>query len=442
MKISRFARFCVLIPVAVTGCTRGDAARDSQQSAITAETDAVRLAANSPAQNRKTGATTAASPVSSSRIVRREIVPNGVKDSSGVTVPRGFAVNVFASGLAVPRRLAIAPGSTAGKYDLFVTESRSNRMRILRESNGDGKADSRFVFTQRTSQPYGLAFHPSGYLYVANTDSVVRFPYRNGATSANARPQFITKLTEGGYNQHWTRNLLFSRDFKKLFVTVGSSCNTCEEDDPQRAAISVMNPDGKARRVFASGLRNPVGMALRPRTDELWTVVNERDNIGDDLPPDYLTLVRDGAFYGWPYAYTDIAGRVSPDPSFGDKRPDKVRATRPPTVPVQAHSAALGVVFYPTGQKAARGVKPFPAAYEGDAFLAFHGSWNRSAKTGYKIVRVDFRNGRPAELTDFVRGYLRGNGRVWGRPVDVVVAPDGSLLFSDDGSGTIWRVSY
>jgi glucose/arabinose dehydrogenase len=392
-------------------------------------------ASAAPATAAKTGTK---GPATSGRITRRDEVPDGVTTPSGLTVPRGFQVNIFAGGLDNPRRITFAPGATPQKYDVFVAESRPNRIRVLREFNGDGKADQRFVFAEGLSQPYRIAFHPSGWVYVANTDAVVRFPYRAGATSASGKSQFISKLTEGGYNQHWTRNLLFSRDAKKLYVTVGSACNTCEEDDPQRAAISVMNPDGKDRRLFATGLRNPVGMAWRPGTTELWTVVNERDRLGDDVPPDYLTLVSDGAFYGWPYAYVDLDGKVIPDPEYGERNPQKVRQTRPWTVPVQAHSAALGVAFYP--QETVSGAKAFPSEFSGDAFLAYHGSWNRSAKTGYKIVRVDFQNGRPKAVTDFVRGFQNGD-KVWGRPVDVQIAPDGSLLFTDDDGGKIWRVS-
>jgi glucose/arabinose dehydrogenase len=377
------------------------------------------------------------------KIERSEEVPGGVVQENGLTVPKGFKAEIFADNLSGPRRLTIAPGGLPGKYDVFVTESQAGRVSVLRDSNGDGKVDGRFTFLEGLNRPYGLAFHPAGWLYYANTDAVFRVPYTAGAIANKSKPQRITRLTEGGYNQHWTRNLLFSKDAKKLYVSVGSSCNTCEEEDTQRAAISEMNPDGSARRLFATGLRNPVGMALRPGSNELWTVVNERDNEGDDLPPDFLTEVRDGAFYGWPYAMTDIDGKVLPDPSFGDKSPQKVASTVAPTVPVQAHSAALGVAFYPPLKaSASKAPGAFPAEYAGDAFLAYHGSWNRSAKTGYKIVRVDFQNGRPATVTDFVRGYLRDNESVWGRPVDVTVAPDGALLFSDDGGGIIWRVSY
>ena len=384
-----------------------------------------------------------------SLVPRTEGVPSGVETPSGLTVPKGFQVNIFAEGLTNPRRLAIAPGATPGKYDVFVAESKANRIRVLREANGDGKADEKFVFTEGVSQPYGLAFIKD-WLYVGNTDAVVRFPYDVGQTATDQPSQEIAKLTAGGYNQHWTRNLLFSRDGKKLYVTVGSSCNTCEEDDPQRAAISVMNPDGSGRRVLASGLRNPVGVTLRPGTNELWTVVNERDQLGDDTPPDYLTQVEDGRFYGWPYAYTNLDGSIVPDPTFGDKNPEKLKSTQAATVPVQAHSAALGLAFYPENRLLSRprrdrpqlvkGFNPFPHSYFGDAFLAYHGSWNRSERTGYKIVRVDFEKGKAVSISDFVTGFLK-NGQVSGRPVDVQVAPDGSILFSDDDGGKIWRVS-
>lgn len=359
-------------------------------------------------------------------------VPGGFKTASGLTVPRGFEVQLLADGLDGPRRMAIAPGATRAKYDVFVTESKANRVRVLRVAGG--KIERRSTFSDALNQPYGLAFL-GGSLYVGNTDAVVRLPYSPGALTGAGAPQKIADLTEGGYNQHWTRNLLASSDGKKLFVTVGSSCNTCEESDSQRAAISVMNPDGSGKRLYASGLRNPVGVALRPGTSELWTVVNERDNLGDDTPPDYLTSVQPGAFYGWPYAYTNLDRRVSPDPSFGGNTA-MVAKTLAPDVPVQAHSAALGVAFYP--EKGGT----FPANFRGDAFLAFHGSWNRSAKTGYKIVRVDFQGGKARSVSDFMVGYLNADGAAWGRPVDVQVAPDGSLLVSDDGGGKIWRVTF
>jgi glucose/arabinose dehydrogenase len=392
--------------------------------------------ASAPTVRPRTASTPAAKPANANEesnvIARSAQVPNGVETPSGLTVPRGFQVNVFAEGLTNPRRIAIAPNGTPNKYDVFVAESRANRIRVLREANGDGHADGKFIFADGLSQPYGIAFN-KGWVYVGNTDAVVRFPYEAGQTSTDQPPQKIAELTRGGYNQHWTRNLIFSPDGKKLYATVGSSCNTCEESDPQRAAISVMNPDGSGKHVFASGMRNPVGLAWRT-PHELWAVVNERDRLGDDVPPDYLTLVKEGGFYGWPYAYTSLDRNVVPDPRFGDKAPDKVKSTRPASVPVQAHSAALGLAFYPNQGS-------FPAEYSGDAFLAFHGSWDRSAKTGYKIVRVNFEKNKAVSISDFVTGFLKSDGDVWGRPVDVQVAPDGSLLFSDDRAGKIWRVS-
>lgn len=349
----------------------------------------------------------------------------------GTRVPQGFKIEVVDDNFTVPRRIAFAPGATAKKYDIFIAESKANRVSMLRIE--DGKTTKRTKWIEGLNQPYGLAFVGDN-LYIGDTDAVVKVPYQSGQTESSATPQRVAALTQGGYNQHWTRNLLHNRDKTKLFVTVGSSCNTCEESDAQRAAISLMNPDGSGKRVYASGLRNPVGLALRPGTDELWTVVNERDNLGDDVPPDFLTQVKDGAFYGWPYAYTDIEGVIHPDPTFGDKNPAKVAGTTAPSFPVQAHSAALGLAFYPQSGGT------FPADYNGNAFLAFHGSWNRAQKTGYKIVRVQFQGGRPVKVSDFVTG-LDDNGGEVGRPVDVQIAPDGSLLFTDDGMGRLWRVS-
>ena len=358
------------------------------------------------------------------------VAPGSASGPFGTRVPQGFKIEVVADRFFVPRRIAFAPGATAQKYDIFIAESKANRVSMVRIENG--KTTKRTKFIEGLNQPYGLAFLKDA-LYIGNTDAVVKVPYKTGDSETKATPQRVAVLTTGGYNQHWTRNLLPNRDKTKLFVTVGSSCNTCEESDSQRAAVSLMNPDGSGKRVYASGLRNPVGLAIRPGSDELWTVVNERDNLGDDVPPDFLTRVQDGKFYGWPYAYTDIEGTVHPDPTFGDKNPAKVAGTTAPSFPVQAHSAALGLAFYPTSGA-------FGADYAGDAFLAFHGSWNRSKKTGYKIVRVHFENGKPMKISNFVTG-LDDNGSEIGRPVDVQIAPDGSLLFTDDGMGRLWRVS-
>jgi glucose/arabinose dehydrogenase len=359
---------------------------------------------------------------------------NGNTTELGLTVPSGFSVNIFAEGLTNPRRLLIVPGSTATKYKVLVAESAAGRISIL-NSSLSGKADSKSTFASGLQKPYGMAFN-GNWFYVGNTNSVVRFPFKNGQTSINENPQTLLQLPTGG---HWTRNLLFSESGKKMYIAVGSSCNVCEGNPPERAAINEANPDGSDFKPYATGIRNPVGMALYPGTDQLWTSVNERDQLGDNTPPDYLTQVQQGHFYGWPYAYTDLNRHVHPDPTFGDKNPDKVKSTTPPTFPVQAHSAALGLTFYPLKSG---GQKYFPRQYRGDAFLAFHGSWNRSERTGYKIVRVHFENGKPVSVTDFVTGFLKPDQSVWGRPVDVTIAPDGSLLFSDDKGGKIWRIAY
>lgn len=352
--------------------------------------------------------------------------PPGAK----LTVPRGFKVNVFAEGgFNVPRWMALAPNG-----DVFLADSRANSVLVLRDKNKDGVAEERFVFSDKLAQPFGMAFHKD-WFYVANTDSIVRFRYRPGQTSAEGEPERLVELTPGGYNQHWTRNILFSRDGTKMFVSIGSATNVSVEPDPRRAAISVYDPDGNNHRVFASGLRNPIGLAWNPKTGELWTAVNERDGLGDDLVPDYATSVKEGGFYGWPYSYI---GQYE-DPRRKGEQPELVKKAIVPDVLFQSHVAALGIQFY-TG-------KMFPKEYQGDAFVAFHGSWNRSKLSGYKVVRIRFDSKGRLEgnaYEDFVSGWLpdENSNEVWGRPVGLLVHADGSLLITDDGADKIWRVSY
>lgn len=323
-----------------------------------------------------------------------------------------------------PRMMTLAPNG-----DVFVSDGSAGIIHLFRDANHDGIAELHLIFATGLHQPFGLAFH-AGYFYVGNTDGVVRFRYATGQTRATAPPERIINLPGGG---HWTRNLLFSPDGSQLYVSVGSDSNVDLGEPPIRAAISEYNPDGSGGHVFASGIRNPVGLAWNPAAKEVWTAVNERDGLGDDLPPDYATSVHAGAFFGWPYAYTG----PHEDPRHRGKRPDLVQKTLVPDVLIQAHSAALGIAFYQG--------KMFPAKYNGDAFVALHGSWNRSNKTGYKIIRIPFRNGKPAGgYDDFLTGWMTGekDRRVWGRPVGLLVLADGSLLVSDDGASTIWRVTY
>lgn len=344
-------------------------------------------------------------------------------------LPKGFKINVFAeANFREPRWMALAPNG-----DVFLADSRANTIYVLRDKNKDGVAEERFVFSDKLTQPFGMAFH-KGWFYVANTDSIVRFTYNTGQTSAVGTPEKLVELTPGGYNQHWTRNILFSRDGTKMFVSIGSATNVRVEADPRRAAISVYDPDGKNHRIYAAGLRNPIGLAWNPKTGELWTAVNERDGLGDDLVPDYVTSVKEGGFYGWPFAYIG----KNEEPRRKGENPELVSKSIVPDVLLTSHSAALGIQFYDG--------KMFPKEYRGDAFVALHGSWNREKLTGFKIIRIRFNNGKLVSNSyeDFLTGWLpnENSNEVWGRPVGVLVAADGSLLITDDGANKVWRVSY
>jgi glucose/arabinose dehydrogenase len=346
-----------------------------------------------------------------------------------LTVPKGFKVNVYAEGgFTYPRWMALAPNG-----DVFLADSRANSIVVLRDKNKDGVADERFVWSDKLAQPFGMAFHKD-WFYVANTDSVVRFSYKSGQTQASGEPEKLVELTAGGYNQHWTRNVIFSPDGKKMFVSIGSASNVSVEEDPRRAAISVYDPDGKNHKIYAGGLRNPIGLAWNPKTGELWTAVNERDGLGDDLVPDYATSVKEGGWYGWPYSYLG----KNRDPRRKEET-DLIDKTIVPDVIFQSHVAALGITFYQG--------KMFPKEYQNDAFVAFHGSWNRAKLSGYTVVRISFDDKGNLEANryeNFVSGWLpdENSNEVWGRPVGLLVLHDGSLLIADDGGRKIWRVSY
>jgi len=332
-------------------------------------------------------------------------------------------VEHWASAKPGGRWLALAPGG-----DVFLSDHVAGTVTALRDADHDGRAELRFVFARGLELPLGMAFHPDGWLYVACTDAVLRYRYAAGQTAAQGRPERVASLPGRGYNQHWTRNVIASPDGRTVFVTVGSETNADVESDPRRAAISAMAPDGQGFRTYASGLRNPLGMAFHPGTGALFTTVNERDDLGDDLVPDYLTAVREGAFYGWPYAYFG----PHEDPRHAGERPDLVRAAVVPDLALGAHVAALGLIF-PTRD----GVLPM----RGDALVALHGSWNRSTRVGYKVVRARFADGRPTGvIEDFVTGFAAPGGDPWGRPAGLLELDDGSILVVDDGSGVIWRV--
>src|ERR1044071_125597 len=355
--------------------------------------------------------------------------PNVIPPPAGarLTLPPGFKVNTFAEeDFKRPRWMALAPNG-----DVFVADPGVNSIFILRDTNGDGVAETRFTFASNLNLPFGMAFWRD-YFYVANTNAIVRFRYKPGQTKAEGEAEKVADLPGKGYREHWTRNIMFSPDGTKLYATVGSESNVSVEPEP-RAAILEFNPDGTGRRILATGTRNPIGLAFRPGTRTLWAAVQERDRLGDDLVPDFVTAISDGGFYGWPYAY---AGQRE-DPRRKGERPDLVKKTLVPDVLIQAHSAVLGLVFYDGNA--------FPAEYRGDAFVALHGSWNRSKRTGYKIIRIRFRDGKPVGgYEDFLTGWMLDENKpeVWGRPVGLLVLKDGSMLITDDGANKIWRVSY
>ena len=348
--------------------------------------------------------------------------------------PAGFQVELYTTSVKEPRAILTAPNG-----DFFVAESHSGDIKIFRGITPDGKPQQTSIFATGLEQPYGIAFYPPGpnpqYVYIGDTDAVLRFPYHNGDLKATSKPQQLASLPSGG--GHWTRDLVFSPDGKQLFVGVGSDSNADDPDthpeEKNRADIMVMNPDGSGMRVYAYGIRNAGGgLAINPKTGELWCSVNERDQLGDNLVPDYITHVQEGGFYGWPYYY--IGG--NPDPRLKGKHPELKDKVIVPDVLLQPHNASLEMAFY-QGQQ-------FPSDYQGDIFSSQHGSWNKEARTGYEVIRVPLhQTGRASgEYEDFLTGFVLSNGDVWGRPVGITVASDGSLLVTDDGSNSIWRVSY
>jgi glucose/arabinose dehydrogenase len=369
-------------------------------------------------------------------------------------VSPGFTVGLFAAGPARPRIVRVAPNG-----DIFIAESAAGRIRVLRAADGAPKPQQMEIFATGLDRPFGLAFYPPGpdpqFLYVANNNSVERFPYHNGDLKAREAPQTVVPRLSATSGYHWTRDLVFSADGRLMYVSIGSGSNDAERMgrlSPQeirtheatfgvgaawggesgRAQVLAFDPEGGGRQVLATGLRNCVGLAVQPQTRAIWCSTNERDGFGDDVPPDYVTRVREGAFYGWPWFYT---GRHE-DPRHAGERPDLADRVTVPDVLIAAHSAPLAMTFYQGS-----GVAAFPPPYQGDAFVALHGSWNRSTPTGYKLIRIRLRDGVPEGYEDFLTGFVSDDDHVWARPVGVAVAHDGALLVTDDGNGTIWRIA-
>jgi len=347
--------------------------------------------------------------------------------------PAGFKVEQYAAGLDNPRLLRTAPNG-----DIFLAEGDAGRIRVFRGMTSDGKPEEMQIFVTGLRRPYGIAFYPPGpnpqWVYVGNTNEIVRLPYHSGDLKASGPPQHVADLPTGG---HWTRSVEFTPDGKRMFVAVGSESNDDDTDEnpgeKNRADILACNPESCELQVYAYGIRNAgAGIAINPQTGELWCSTNERDALGDNLVPDYITHVQEGGFYGWPWWY--IGGHQ--DPRQKGKHPELKDKVIVPDVLLQPHNASLQLTFYQSSQ--------FPAEYRGDIFASQHGSWNRAVRTGYEVIRVPLHQTGKAtgEYQDFLTGFVLPDGHVWGRPVGITVAPDGSLLVSDDASNSIWRVSH
>lgn len=348
---------------------------------------------------------------------------------TNLNLPPGFRAQLFAERLSHARYLAVAPNG-----DVLLAESRAGKITLLRDADGDGVAETRTTFAENLDTPHGLALR-DGYVYVGEFTQIRRLPYRVGETQAAGPPETVTAegtlaRSRGG---HWTRNIVFTADGGGFFVSVGSRGNVAVEPEPY-ATIQHFRADGSGQRTFAIGLRNAIGIALHPETKALWAVVNERDGLGDGLVPDYLAEVKQGEFFGWPYAYLG----PNPDPDYGRRRPDLVARTKVPDVLFRSHSAPISLAFYDGAM--------FPAEYRGDAFVTLQGSWNAARPTGYKVVRVRFRQGRPVGgYENFATGFRLGGtdtAIVWGRPSGIAVASDSALLVADDTGNTVWRISY
>lgn len=358
--------------------------------------------------------------------------------------PDGFKVTLYSDQVSDPRLIRTAPNG-----DLFVVESEPGKdsnngtVKVFRGVGADGKPQQSGTFASGLKQPFGLAFYPLGpnpqWVYIGNTDSVVKFPYRNGDMKARGPQQVVVATLPGGGRLrgggHWTRDVVFSKDGSKMFVSVGSHSNDDDTDnnpaETHRADVLEYTPDGKFLRVYAYGIRNCVGEAINPVTGDLWCSTNERDGLGDNLVPDYITHVQEGGFYGWPWYYMGD----HQDPRQKGKHPELASKVIVPDVLLQPHDASLEMLFYEG--------KTFPAKYKGWAFAAEHGSWNKAKRAGYEVIAVPMENGKAnGSYEDFLTGFVKPDGNVWGRPVGVAVAPDGSLFVSDDGSNSIWHVSY
>ena len=416
------------------------APQTTPQPTLTGQAAFTDAAHESPGTRRKVTAADLPAPATS------ESVDNGPSvvarpESAWPKAPEGFKVELYATGFDNPRLIRTAPNG-----DIFLAESQTNKIKVLRGVGPDGKVKQTTEFATGLNLPFGIRFYPEGpnpkWVYVGNTDGVVRFPYKNGDTVASGPAQHLLDLPGGGRLRgggHWTRDLAFSKDGKKLFVSVGSHSNI---DDPDttpeefhRADVLEFTPEGKFIKIYASGIRNCVGETINPETGELWCSTNERDGLGNNLVPDYITHVKEGGFYGWPWYYMGGDAGGHQDPRHMGKHPELQAKVITPDVLLNPHFASLEMLFYEGSE--------FPAQYKGDGFAAEHGSWNRAARGGYEVVRVPMKDGHATgEYEDFLTGFVLPSGDVWGRPVGVATGKDGSLFVTDDGSKSVWHVTY
>jgi glucose/arabinose dehydrogenase len=426
----------VAAPAFAAGPATPPADNASSKSVLTGQAAFTDYLHESPGTRRHVTAADLPAPAPSESIDNgAHIVPR--PDNAWPVAPKGFKVELYATGLDNPRLIRTAPNG-----DIFLAESQTNKIKVFRGVGPDGKAKQVSEFATGLNLPFGINFYPAGpnpkWVYVGNTDGVVRFPYQNGDLVARGPAQPLFEVPGGGHLRgggHWTRDLAFSLDGTKLFVSVGSLSNVDDADthpnEFHRADVLEFTPEGKFVKVYASGIRNCVGEAINPTTGELWCSTNERDGLGNNLVPDYVTHVQEDGFYGWPWYY--MGGHQ--DPRHEGKHPELQAKVITPDILVNPHFASLQMLFYQGSQ--------FPAAFKGDGFAAEHGSWNRAVRSGYEVIRLPMKNGHATgEYEDFLTGFVLPNGDVWGRPVGVSVATDGSLFVTDDGSKSIWHVSY